>query len=109
MTAHDPIDIQFTSGTTGFPEGTTLTPRNILNNGYGIGGAMVLGNLTCLTHGACIVYPNGAFEPLSVLQTVEQERCTGLHGVPTMFIAELDHPRFREFDLSTLRTGIMAG
>jgi fatty-acyl-CoA synthase len=70
---------------------------------------MVLGNLACLTHGATIVYPNDAFEPLSVLQAVQQEKCTGLHGVPTMFIAELDHPRFREFDLSTLRTGIMAG
>ncbi|HMN56736.1 MAG TPA: AMP-binding protein, partial [Ottowia sp.] len=70
---------------------------------------MVLGNLAVLTHGGCIVYPNDAFEPLSVLQTVQDEKCTGLHGVPTMFIAELDHPRFAEFDLSTLRTGIMAG
>jgi fatty-acyl-CoA synthase len=70
---------------------------------------MVLGNLACLTHGATIVYPNDAFDPLLVLQAVQQERCTGLHGVPTMFIAELDHPRFKEFDLSTLRTGIMAG
>jgi len=129
LKATDPINIQFTSGTTGFPKGATLTHRNILNNGYFIGEAMkltpadrlcipvplyhcfgmVLGNLACLTHGACIVYPNDGFDPLSVLQTVQAERCTGLHGVPTMFIAELDHPRFKEFDLSTLRTGIMAG
>lgn len=125
----DAINIQFTSGTTGFPKGATLTHRNILNNGFFIGEAMkltqedrlcipvplyhcfgmVLGNLAVLTHGGCIVYPNDAFEPLSVLETVQREKCTGLHGVPTMFIAELDHPRFAEFDLSTLRTGIMAG
>jgi fatty-acyl-CoA synthase len=125
----DPINIQFTSGTTGFPKGATLTHRNILNNGFFIGEAMkltqedrlcipvplyhcfgmVLGNLACLTHGACIVYPNDAFDAITVLETVQQEKCTGLHGVPTMFIAELDHPRFNEFDLSTLRTGIMAG
>ena len=125
----DPINIQFASGTTGFPKGATLTHRNILNNGFFIGEAMkltpadrlcipvplyhcfgmVLGNLACLTHGATIVYPNDGFEPLSVLQTVQDEKCTGLHGVPTMFIAELDHPRFKEFDLSSLRTGIMAG
>jgi fatty-acyl-CoA synthase len=129
LQAGDPINIQFTSGTTGFPKGATLTHRNILNNGFFIGEAMkltaqdrlcipvplyhcfgmVLGNLACLTHGATIVYPNDGFEPLSVLQAVQEERCTGLHGVPTMFIAELDHPRFAEFDLSTLRTGIMAG
>lgn len=129
LQATDPINIQFTSGTTGFPKGATLTHRNILNNGFFIGEAMrltaqdrlcipvplyhcfgmVLGNLACLTHGATIVYPNDAFDPLLVLQAVQQERCTALHGVPTMFIAELDHPRFAEFDLSTLRTGIMAG
>ena len=125
----DPINIQFTSGTTGLPKGATLTHRNILNNGRFVGDAirlkagervcipvplyhcfgMVMGNLGCLTHGATIVYPAEAFDPLTVLQAVDAERCVGLYGVPTMFIGVLDHPDFAKYDVSSLRTGIMAG
>jgi fatty-acyl-CoA synthase len=125
----DPINIQYTSGTTGSPKGATLTHHNILNNGYFVGATlglsavdrvcipvpfyhcfgMVLGNLACTTHGACMVIPGEAFDPATALAAVAAERCTALYGVPSMFIAELAHPRFGEFDLSSLRTGIMAG
>ncbi|NUT56102.1 MAG: AMP-binding protein, partial [Thermoleophilia bacterium] len=125
----DPINIQYTSGTTGFPKGATLSHSNILNNGYFVAEGcgyteadrvcipvpfyhcfgMVMGNLGCTTHGACMVIPEAAFDPEATLRAVQDERCTSLYGVPTMFIAELEHPDFASFDLSSLRTGIMAG
>ncbi|MCJ7815581.1 MAG: AMP-binding protein, partial [Xanthomonadales bacterium] len=129
LSCHDVINIQFTSGTTGNPKGAALTHFNILNNANQVAAGMkfteqdrlcipvpmyhcfgmVLGKLACVTRGATAVFPSDAFEPAAVLETVQEERCTALHGVPTMFIAELEHPDFARFDLSTLRTGIMAG
>jgi fatty-acyl-CoA synthase len=125
----DPINIQFTSGTTGAPKGATLTHYNILNNAFFVAEAMglregdrlcipvplyhcfgmVMSTLACVTHGATMVFPSAGFEPRAVLETVEAERCTALHGVPTMFIAEMEHPDFNRFELGSLRAGIMAG
>ena len=125
----DAINIQFTSGTTGMPKGATLTHHNIVNNGYFVGRAMrfteadrlcipvplyhcfgmVMGVLTCVSHGATMVFPSEGFEPDAVLDALASERCTAVHGVPTMFIAELDHPTFADTDTASLRTGIMAG
>ncbi|MFG2115300.1 AMP-binding protein [Streptomyces sp. NPDC048718] len=129
LSCDEPVNIQYTSGTTGFPKGATLSHHNILNNGYFVGEmiayteqdrvclpvpfyhcfGMVMGNLAVTSHGACMVIPAPSFDPAATLRAVQDERCTSLYGVPTMFIAELNLPDFASYDLSTLRTGIMAG
>jgi len=129
LKSEEVINLQYTSGTTGFPKGAMLTHRGILNNGFFVGErmrltendrlcipvpfyhcfGMVLGNLACVTHGSAMILPAPHFSPLATLQAVAQEKCTALHGVPTMFVAQLNHPDFKKFDLSSLRTGIMAG
>ncbi|MFI2739793.1 AMP-binding protein [Streptomyces sp. NPDC018711] len=129
LSCDEPVNIQYTSGTTGFPKGATLSHHNILNNGYFVGEmiayseqdricvpvpfyhcfGMVMGNLAATSHGACMVIPAASFDPAATLRAVQEERCTSLYGVPTMFIAELNLPDFAAYDLSTLRTGIMAG
>src|SRR5215475_10478556 len=125
----DPINIQYTSGTTGYPKGATLSHHGILNNAYSVAHVlrlthqdrlvipvplyhcfgMVMGNLACMTHGATMIYPSEGFDAKAVLGAVQAERATALYGVPTMFIAELEHPDFARYDLGSLRTGIMAG
>jgi len=129
LSCYDRINIQYTSGTTGYPKGSTLTHHNVLNNGYFVGEAMkltdkdrlvipvplyhcfgmVLGNLACVTHGSAMLFPSATFDPTATLDMIEEEKATAVHGVPTMFIAELEHPEFHNYNLTSLRTGLMAG